>query len=70
MSAALRPALSISPIPELRDAFKRKLDQVITIAVEARLADKPDRQLLRDLRTEQRVWLTVLADLDHYEGRR
>lgn len=70
MSAALRPVLAISPLPELREAFRRKLAQVIEIAVEARLADKPDRQLLRDLRTEQRVWLTVLNDIDHMEGRK
>lgn len=65
MSAALRPVIQISPLPELREAFKRKLDQVIEIAVEERLSGKPDRQLLRDLRTEQRVWLTVLNDIDH-----
>ena len=69
MSAALRPTIQLSPLPELRDAIERKLAQIIEIATVERMEDAPDQYKLSRLTGKQDAYCEILSDIKHLERR-
>ena len=69
MSAALRPQIAFSPLPELRKVVENRLAQSLEIAVNERLEPRPDWNAIAILTGEQRAFRAILNDLDRMEHR-